>query len=172
MATPVSSAPVTTIPVSTPSNLQVTGITLMATPQGNVFSQGVPSTAVPTVPPPTTAPTSNSQVTLTTGQWIMDPSGKVVLILENNKGLSLYRVATNSPSPSTGSFQGIQVFGPVGKGGTYFLAQSDGNACVYSNSINPLWHANNGPSSAQYLFVQENGCFVTIQCKGIWGSDL
>lgn len=171
MAAPVTTAP-TTVPVSTPSNLQVTGLTLMATPQGNVYPQGVPSTAVPTVPPPTTAPTSTSPVTLTIGQWIVDPSGKIVLILEANKGLSLYKVKTGSPA--SGSFQGTNVFGPVGKGGAYFLAQSDGNACVYApNSINPVWHANNGTSgSAQYLFVQENGCFVTIQCKGIWGSDL
>jgi len=169
----VTPSPVTTVPVNTPANLQVTGITLMATPQGNNYPQGVSSTAVPTVPPPTTAPTSSSPVTLTIGQWIMDPTGKIVLILELNKGLSLYRVATNSPSPTSGSFQGIQVFGPQGGGGAYFLAQSDGNACVYAtNSIKPVWHANDGGSSAQYLFVQENGCFVTIQCKGIWGSNL
>ncbi len=169
------SAPATTVSVTTPANLQVTGITMMATPQGNVYSQGVRSTAVPTVPPPTTAPTANSPVTLTIGQWIMDPTGNFVLILELNKGLSLYRVATGpgNPSPTSGSFNGTNVFGPQGKGGAYFLAQSDGNACVYaSNSINPVWNANNGPASAQYLFVQENGCFVTIQCKGIWGSNL
>lgn len=165
------SAPVTSVSVTTPSNLQVKGITLMATPQGNVYPQGVPSTAVPTVPPPTTAPSATSQVTLTVGQWIVDPSGKFVLILEQNKGLSLYRVI--SGSPTSGSFQGTNVFGPEGKGGAYFLAQSDGNACVYpSNSIHPVWNANNGGSSAQYLFVQENGCFVEIQCKGIWGSNL
>ena len=168
------SAPVTTIPVTTAPNLQVTGITLMATPQGNVYSQGVRSTAVPTVPAPTTAPTANSPVTLTIGQWIMDPTGNFVLILELNKGLSLYRVAVGSPSPTSGSFQGTNVFGPAGKGGAYFLAQADGNACVYPpSSLNPVWNANNGTSgSAQYLFVQENGCFVTIQCKGIWGSNL
>ena len=168
------SAPVTTVSVSTPSNLQVTGITLMATPQGNVYAQGVRSTAVPTVPRPTTAPGPGSPVTLTTGQWIMDPTGNFVLILEANKGLSLYRVITGSPTSGSGSFQGVNVFGPVGKGGTYFLAQADGNACVYpQNSITPTWAANNGTSgSAQYLFVQENGCFVTIQCKGIWGSNL
>ena len=170
------SAPATTVSVSTPANLQVTGITLMATPQGNVYSQGVRSTAVPTVPPPTSAPTPATPVTLTIGQWIMDPTGNFVLILELNKGLSLYRVATGNgnPSPTSGSFQGTNVFGPQGKGGAYFLAQADGNACVYPpNSLNPVWNANNGTSgSAQYLFVQENGCFVTIQCKGIWGSNL
>ena len=167
------SAPVTTVSVSTPANLQVTGTPMMATPQGNVYSQGVNSTAVPTVPPPSTPPTSNSPFTLSIGQWIMDPTGKFVLILEANKGLSLYRVAATSPSPTSGSFQGTNVFGPQGKGGAFFLAQSDGNACVYApNNIHPVWNANNGGSSAQYLFVQENGCFVTIQCKGIWGSNL
>jgi hypothetical protein len=169
-----TAAPVT-VPVSTPANLQVTGITLMAPPLGNVYSQGIRSTAVPTVPPPTTAPGPGTQVTLTIGQWIMDPTGNFVLILENNqttKGLSLYRVM--SGSPTSGSFQGTHVFGPVAPDGAYFLAQSDGNACVYpENSIHPSWAANNGTSgSAQYLFVQENGCFVEIQCKGIWGSNL
>lgn len=177
MSAPATTAPattdqVTTVPVSTPSTLQVTGLTLMATPQGNVYPQGVKSTAVPTVQPPTTAPAPGSPATLTIGQWIVDPTGNFVLILEANKGLSLYRVMGGSVA--SGSIQGMNVFGPVGKGGAYFLAQSDGNACVYpSNSINPVWHANNGTSgSAQYLFVQENGCFVMIQCKGIWGSDL
>lgn len=162
-----------TVTVTTKSTLQVTGIILMAPPLGNVYSQGIRSTAVPTVPPPTTAPSPNSPSTLTAGQWIMDPTGNFVLILEANKGLSLYRVM--SGSPTSGSFQGMNVFGPVGgTAGTYFLAQQDGNACVYpSNSLTPTWHANNGTSgSAQYLFVQENGCFVMIQCKGIWGSDL
>jgi len=162
----------TTVSVTTQSTLQITGITLMAPPLGNVYSQGIRSTAIPTVPPPGSAPTPTSPSTLTIGQWIMDPTGNFVLILEANKGLSLYRVM--SGNPTSGSFQGMNVFGPVAPDGTYFLAQADGNACVYpANSLHPTWNANNGTSgSAQYLFVQENGCFVMVQCKGVWGSNL
>ena len=165
--------PVMTVPVTTSPNLQVTGITLMAPQTGNTFPGGIPSTAVPTVPAPqisTTWPT-----TLKIGQWIIDPSGQYVLILEDKKGLSLYQVS--SGNPTSGSFQGVNVFGPKGGGGTVFCAQADGNAVVYDSSfpksLNPTWNANNGTSgSAQYLFVQQNGCFVTTQCKGVWGSDL
>jgi len=163
----------TTFTVTTAASLQVTGITLMAPPSGHVYPLGIRSTAVPTVQPPTTAPSPSSPATLTVGQWIMDPSGNFVLILEADKGLSLYRVM--SGNPTSGSFQGLNVFGPEGgNNGAYFLAQADGNACVYpSNSLTPTWHANNGTSgSAQYLFLQENGCFVTTQCHGVWGSDL
>ncbi len=165
----------TTNSITTNPSLQVTGLTLMAPPLGNVFSQGIRSTAVPTVPAPTSAPSPTSPSTLTIGQWIMDPTGNFVLILEANKGLSLYRLNSGSPSPTSGSFQGTSVAGPFGGAdGVYFLAQADGNACVYpADSLTPTWHANNGTSgSAQYMFVQENGCFVMIQCKGIWGSDL
>ena len=163
----------TTVTVTTTPTLQVIGITLMAPPSGHVYPLGIRATAVLTVQPPSTAPTPSSPTTLTVGQWIMDPSGNFVLILEGNKGLSLYRVM--SGNPTSGSFQGLNVFGPAGgNNGAYFLAQADGNACVYpSNSLHPTWNANNGTSgSAQYLFVQENGCFVTIQCHGVWGSDL
>ena len=162
----------TTITVTTNPTLQVTGIPLMAPPVGNVYSQGVRSTAVPTVPPPTVAPGPGSPVTLQVGQWIIDPTGNFVLILEAVKGLSLYRVM--SGSPTSGSFQGINVFGPSGPNGVYFLAQSDGNACVYpADSIHPVWNANNGTNTtAQYLFVEENGCFVMIHCQAVWGSDL
>ena len=162
-----------TVTVTTSPSLQVTGITLMAPPIGNTNTGGIPSTAVPTVPAPQVG--SSSPTTLKVGQWIMDPSGQYVLILESTKGLSLYEV--KSGSPTSGSFQGDNVFGPAGGGGAYFCAQADGNAVVYDSSfpksLNPTWHANNGTSgSAQYLFVQKNGCFVTTQCKGVWGSDL
>jgi hypothetical protein len=160
------------VTVTTSANLQVTGITLLAPPAGNTFPGGVPSTAVATVPPPQISQTWPS--TLRVGQWIMDPSGQFVLILEANKGLSLYQVS--SGNPTSGSFQGDNVFGPAGAGGAYFCAQADGNAVVYDSSfpksLNPTWHANNGSGNAQYLFVQKNGCFVEVQCKGVWGSDL
>ena len=160
--------------ITKPSSQVTTGITLMA-PPNNQYPEGIRATAIPTVLTPTLPPTPPSPTTLTVGQWIMDPSGDFVLILESTNGLSLYRVV--SGNPTTGQFQGVAVFGPVGKGGSYFCAQADGNAVVYDSSfpksLNPTWAANNGTSgSAQYLFVQENGCFVTIQSKGVWGTPL
>lgn len=158
--------------VTTSTNLQVTGIELMAPPVGNTHPRGIKSTAIRTVLPPQPGP--SWPTTLKMGQWIMDPKGKFVLIL-NSDGLTLYQV--ESGSPTSGSFEGDVVFPSVGAGGEYFCAQSDGNAVVYDSSfpqtLKPTWKANNGTSgSAQYLFVQENGCFVMIQCHGIWGSPL
>jgi hypothetical protein len=79
------------------------------------------------------------------GQWIMDPKGKFVLIL-NSDGLTLYQV--ESGSPTSGQFEGDAVFPSVGAGGEYFCAQSDGNAVVYDSSfpqtLKPTWKANNG----------------------------
>jgi len=159
--------------VTTNPNLQVTGTTMMAPPIGNTFPRGIPATAIPTVLPPQPGP--SWPTTLTIGQWITDPTRKFVLILEATTGLSLYQV--ESGDPTSGSFVGDAVFGPKGGGGEYFCAQSDGNAVVYDSSfpesLNPTYAANNGTDgSAQYLFVQENGCFVEIQCHGVWGSPL
>lgn len=161
------------VTVTTNPSSQVTnGITMMA-PPNNLYPEGIRATSVPTVPTPTLPPTT-SLTNLTVGQWMMDPSGDFVLILDSN-GLTLYRVVTGNPT--SGSFQGVAVFGPVGKGGSYFCAQADGNAVVYDStfpkSLTPTWAANSGQSgSAQYLFVQENGCFVTIQSHGVWGTPL
>jgi len=38
-------------------------------------------------------------------------------------------------NPTSGSFQGENVFGPSGGGGAYFCAQADGNAVVYDSSF-------------------------------------
>jgi len=125
------------VPVITAATSQVTGIPLMAPPSGNTFPLGVRATAIQTVPAPTTAPTPSSPITLKMGQWILDPSGIYVLILENNlsiggnQGLSLYRVIQGNPV-TDGKFVGDNVYGPVGgSNGEYFLGQADGNACVY-----------------------------------------
>ena len=139
----------------------------MAPSTSTQFPNGIPAVALQTVPvPPKTA-------TLKPGQWIMDPSGEFVLILDAQKGLVLYQVVGNS-DPTSGQFQGLAVWGPNGATGTVFCAQSDGNAVVYDSSfpgkLNPLWHANNGGSSAQYLFVQENGSFALVQYSAVWAS--
>src|SRR6185369_12123002 len=55
------------------------------------------------------------------------------LQVTGNKRLSLYEV--QSGNPTSGSFQGENVFGPSGGGGAYFCAQADGNAVVYDSSF-------------------------------------
>ena len=154
------------VTVITNPGLRVTGATLMA-PSSTQFPQGVPSTVVTTIPvPPTTA-------TLKQGQWIMDPSGEYVLILDGQKGLVLYQVVGNG-DPNSGKFLGLAVWGPNGATGAVFCAQSDGNAVVYDSKfpdqLNPTWHGNNGGSNAQYLFVSENGSFAVVQYSPTWGT--
>jgi hypothetical protein len=123
----------------------------MLGPVTSDFPQGVPAVAVPVVPvPPTT-------YTLKTGNWIQDPSGEYVLILDGENGLVLYQVMGKGQDPSSGSFQGLAKWGPNGAGGIVFCAQADGNAVVYDSSfptqLNPLWHGNQGGSNAVYLLV-------------------
>ena len=154
------------VTVITNPGLRVTGATLLA-PASTQFPQGIPATVIPTVPVPPTVGT------LKTGQWIMDPSGEFVLILDGQKGLVLYQVV-GAGDPTSGQFQGLAVWGPNGATGVVFCAQADGNAVVYDKNfpeqLNPTWHANNGPSSAQYLFVLENGSFAVVQYSAVWGS--
>jgi hypothetical protein len=155
------------ITVSTPANLRITtGMLLTGQPTNN-FPQGTPAIALPTVPvPPTVA-------TLTMGQWIMDPSGEYVLML-SQQGLVLYQVIGNG-NPTTGQFQGLAVWGPSGGDNSFvFCAQADGNAVVYDsnfpNQLNPQWHANQGPSNAQYLLVLESGSWAVVQLSPVTQS--
>ncbi len=93
------------VQVITKPDLQVTGIRLLAPPAGNNFPDGVPATAIPTVPtPPQTA-------TLKPGQWIMDPSQEFVLILDSALGLVLYQ-NIGGGDPTSGQFQGDVCVGP------------------------------------------------------------
>lgn len=156
--------------------LQVTGTIMMAPPVGNTYPRGIRSTSLPTVPPPQAG--TSWPTTLTVGGWILDPSGQYVLLLDDTNGLTLYQLASDSPSPTTGTFEGDAIYGPKGGANcSCFLAQSDGNAVVYDSNfpqkLTPKWAANDGTDgSAQYFFVQENGCFVMIQCHGVWGTPL
>lgn len=153
--------------VITNPGARVTGVPLMASSSSTQFPHGIPAVAIPTVPLPPTSPT------LKPGQWIMDPSGEFVLILDADQGLILYQVVGNG-DPTTGKFEGLAVWGPNGAKGAVFCAQSDGNAVVYDSSfpgnLNPTWHANNGGSSAQYLFVQENGSIALVNYSAVWAS--
>lgn len=164
-------------PITVNPQLQVTtGTVMIAPPVGNTYPQGIRATSLETVPPPQIS--KSWPTTLKVGEWMMDPSSKFVLLLDNTNGLTLYQLTATSPSPTTGSFYGNAIYGPKGGANcSCFLAQSDGNAVVYDSDfpqkLTPKWSANDGTSgSAQYFFVQENGCFVMIQCHGVWGTPL
>jgi hypothetical protein len=102
------------------------------------------------------------------GQWIMDPSNEYVLILTSTSGLVLYQVV-GAGDPTKGQFQGNVKWSQPGTttDSFCFCAQADGNAVVYDSSypdkLNPVWHANNGGSDAQYLFIKEDGTFALVE---------
>ena len=154
--------------VITQPGLQVHGTMTLMAPPANQFPQGVLATVVPTMPTPTLPPTGPEPPTLKLGQWIMDPSKEYVLILTNTNGLVLYQVV-GAGDPTSGQFQGNVVWNqPSNPTESFcFCAQADGNAVVYDssypNELNPAWHANNGGSNAQYLFVKEDGSFAVVE---------
>ena len=158
--------------VITQPGLQVHGTTTLMAPPANQFPEGVLATVLPTIPTPTIPPTGSSPVTLKMGQWIMDPSKEYVLILTSTSGLVLYQVV-GAGDPTTGKFQGNVVWTqPNNPTDSFcFCAQADGNAVVYDssfpNQLNPAWHANNGGSNAQYLFVKEDGSFAVVEYTSV-----
>lgn len=158
--------------VITQPGLQVHGTMTLMAPPANQFPQGVLATVLPTIPTPTIPPTDGSPVTLKMGQWIMDPSNEYVLILTSTSGLVLYQVV-GAGDPTTGKFQGNVVWAqPNNPTDSFcFCAQADGNAVVYDssfpNQLNPAWHANNGGSDAQYLFIKEDGSFALVEYTSV-----